>query len=123
MKVFARKQREALSILPPLTKQSNAGYEANDNAIRDSFHGWLHSTTPVNAQRVANLLPIYRVPRLSALDVSRVNKATIREGESHCVWPPSIVHQFSQADVITDSSIQHYELRDVNLTRVTRKRK
>jgi hypothetical protein len=46
-----------------------------------------------------------------------VNHATIREGESHCIWPPSIVQYFQSAEVIADKS-GHYELKDANLRRV-----
>ncbi|HSE32500.1 MAG TPA: hypothetical protein VLA93_13090 [Pyrinomonadaceae bacterium] len=55
---------------------------------------------------------------LSAVDVMRVNRATIREGEAHCIWPPDIVEKFRTADVITEKSVSHYVLREVNLTRV-----
>jgi hypothetical protein len=49
----------------------------------------------------------------------RVNHATIREGESHCIWPPSIVQYFQTAKVITDKKAGHYELKDANLRRVS----
>jgi hypothetical protein len=55
---------------------------------------------------------------LSAVDVMRVNRATIREGEGHCIWPPEIVAKFRTADVITEKAVSHYVLREVNLTRV-----
>ena len=55
---------------------------------------------------------------LSAVDVMRVNRATIREGESHCIWPPEILQRFRSADVITEKSVSHYTLREGTLTRV-----
>lgn len=59
-----------------------------------------------------------RLSLLSSVDVMRVNRATIREGESHCIWPPDIVEKFRTADVITERSVSHYILRELNLTRV-----
>ena len=57
------------------------------------------------------------------MDVSRVNKATIREGESHCIWPPSVIREFNKADVITTREVEHYVLRDANLNRVEHKKR
>ncbi len=49
----------------------------------------------------------------------RVNHATIREGESHCIWPPFVLFQFQKADIITESQITHYELKDANLRKLS----
>lgn len=59
-----------------------------------------------------------KLASVSQVDVMRVNWATIREGESHCIWPPEVVEKFKAADVITAKSTSHYVLREANLTRV-----
>jgi hypothetical protein len=59
-----------------------------------------------------------RLPRLTAYDVMRVNHATIREGESHNIWPPHIFEQFLAADVIRGSNTAHYRITDANLRRI-----
>jgi hypothetical protein len=123
MRVFAKKQRDPLSVVPRPATQQRAGFEVNDSAVRDSFHGWLHSVAVLTDDRDDSGPAVYRIPRLTALDVSRVNQATIREGESHCIWPPSVLRQFHKAEVITETEVEHYVLRDVNLTRVANKRR
>jgi hypothetical protein len=55
---------------------------------------------------------------LNTVDVMRVNRATIREGESHCIWPPEIIEKFRTADVIREMTTAHYVLREQTLTRV-----
>lgn len=59
-----------------------------------------------------------RLSLLSPVDFMRVNRATIREGESHCIWPPEVVEKFRTADVVTEKAVSHYILRELNLTRV-----
>lgn len=120
MKVFARKELQILSLnaLPPGTINSSN----------------LNSQPPNRAEfpetRLRVIQPQPRWPRLSARDirkklasvsqveVMRVHWATIREGESHCIWPPDVIEKFSTADVITEKSTSHYVLREVNVTRV-----
>ena|SRR5512138_2054928 len=92
VKAFARKQRHHLSLLPPT-------------------HQWENSVASLS-------VPVTLVPRLTAFDVMRVNHATIREGESHRVWPPAIFGKFWSSKVITEKKVQHYELKDANLRRV-----
>jgi hypothetical protein len=95
----------------------------NPSALKDSFHGWLHSVAVMADGHPLPSPAIFRVPRLTALDVSRVNQATIREGESHCVWPPSVIREFNRAEVITSAKVEHYVVNDVNLTRVEYKKR
>jgi hypothetical protein len=118
MKVFATKQRESLSVVPQPTKNERAAFEVNHSALKQSFRGWIHSVAAMTNEPALPVPAVYRVPRLTALDVSRVNHATIREGESHCIWPPSVLQKFNQADVITSGEVAHYALNDANLTRV-----
>jgi hypothetical protein len=91
----------------------------SSGTIRDCFDGWLQSVVRTNQKPSLSVArPINKLPRLTAWDVMRVNHATIREGESHCIWPPSIVQHFHTAEVITDSKAKHYELKNANLRRV-----
>ena len=122
MKVFAQKQHEPLSIIPtpqaerPVTSE----FEVNSGAIRDSFRGWLDTVAPLRSPSPAPTKVKFpaRVARLTVLDIVRVNHATIREGESHCIWPTFVLQQLNTAEVITEKKTNHYELRDANLRKV-----
>jgi len=46
----------------------------------------------------------------------RVNNATVREGQSGRVWPPDVLRKFQMAEIITETSINHYVLRDTSVT-------
>jgi len=48
----------------------------------------------------------------------RVNHATVREGRSGRVWPPEVLRRFQTAEIITESSINHYVLRDRSISPV-----
>lgn len=113
MKALARKQTHPLSLLSVApTKNSRSDIELSPNTLRESFRTWLDVVNPLSGS------PVTKTSRLSTLDILRVNHATIREGESHCVWPPMIVEKFKSARVITDKKVPHYELKDANLRRV-----
>ena len=111
VRVFARKEHH-LSLLPQIQLKTAKAQTVSPGSLRDSFHGWLDSVAPTSTSTVT------LVPRLTAFDVMRVNHATIREGESHRIWPPSIFEKFWSSKVITDKKVQHYELKDVNLRRI-----
>jgi hypothetical protein len=53
----------------------------------------------------------------SAAEFMRVNSATVREGQTHRVWPPEVLRQFQMAEV-TQSKVQHYVLRDRSISPV-----
>jgi hypothetical protein len=117
MKALARKQKHPISLVSVAqTRNSQSDYELSPSALRESFRSWLDSVNPLSA--IPSGLPVTKTPRLSSLDITRVNHATIREGESHCVWPPMIVEKFKSAKVITDKKVPHYELKDASLRRV-----
>jgi hypothetical protein len=42
----------------------------------------------------------------------RVSNATVREGRAHRVWPPEVLRQFQTADLVTNTNVQHYVVRD-----------
>jgi hypothetical protein len=50
----------------------------------------------------------------------RVSHATVREGRAHRVWPPEVLRQFQMADVVRETQIQHYVLRDRSISPVAR---
>jgi len=104
---------------PPSVNPSKKEFEVNQGPIRNSFKGLLHkiSTEPRPMFSIAK--PVFRRSKLSVLDITRVNQATIREGESHCVWPPAILQRFRTAEVITDSKTKHYQVTDGNLRKVS----
>jgi hypothetical protein len=120
VKVFARKEQRPLSILPATqTTPAKSDFEVSSGALRDSFRGWLDTVTPVTSKSTSTkTFANVRVPRLTVLDIMRVNHATIREGESHCIWPAFVLHQLQTAEVITEKKAKHYELRDANLRKV-----
>jgi hypothetical protein len=119
MKVFTRNEFETLTLV--------ARPQTNPKAVQ-------FPPLPPRERSVARLRPVesegIRRPRLSGaeigkrlsllrvVDVMRVNRATIREGESHCIWPPEILEKFRVADVITDKSAPHYVLRDASINRI-----
>ena len=56
----------------------------------------------------------------STAEFMRVNNATVREGQTHRVWPPDVLRKFQTAEIITELKTPHYELRDRSITPVTR---
>ena len=117
MKALARKHKDPLTLLSLApTRSFRSDYELSPSTLRESFRSWLEGVNPLSAVQTG--LPVTRPPQLTTLDIQRVNHATIREGESHCVWPPMIVEKFKSAKVITDKKVPHYELKDANLRRV-----
>ncbi len=48
----------------------------------------------------------------------RVNNATVREGGSGRVWPPDVLRKFQMAEIITETSTNHYVLRDTSISQV-----
>ena len=114
VKVLKRKELQTLSLVAPerprMTQPIIFPALASD-AIR------LSESETVRRPRLSPS-EVKRRLLLSAVDVMRVNRATIREGEGHCIWPPEIVERFRSADVVTEKSVSHYILREGTLTRV-----
>jgi hypothetical protein len=54
----------------------------------------------------------------STAEFMRVNHATVREGQTHRVWPPEVLRQFQMAEVVTNRDVQHYILRDRSISPV-----
>jgi hypothetical protein len=119
VKVFARKQHH-LSIIPATkAKQANSEFAVSSSALRDSFHGWLDSVAPTLSSSSVSSSTSPRIPRLTMLDIMRVNHATIREGESHCIWPPFVLERIKATKVITEKKAQHYEPKDANVRKLS----
>ena len=53
----------------------------------------------------------------STAEFMRVNHATVREGQTHRVWPPEVLRQFQTAEVVK-TDVQHYILRDRSISPV-----
>lgn len=107
MKVFAHNEFQTLSLVNPQPQSQNP------------FTGEVRHVDFERGKRprISGRELKKRLSLLSAVDVTRVNQATIRQGQSHCVWPPDVLRKFWAADVIKSDSTTHYVLRDVNLTR------
>jgi hypothetical protein len=104
MKQFARKSG-TFSIV----RSSNEAVPASRSeeravALRGSFDGWLNSVAPTFVQSESSQdepKTAYRSRRiLTATDILRVNRATIRESTAPRLWPPDVVLKFLAADVI-----------------------
>jgi len=114
MRVLKRKELQTLSLVAHERPQPTQPiiFPTPANAIRSS------ETELVKRPRISTAEIKRRLLQLTSVDVMRVNRATIREGESHCIWPPDIVERFRTADVVTDKSVSHYVVREGTLTRV-----
>jgi hypothetical protein len=54
----------------------------------------------------------------SAADFMRVSNVTVREGRAHRVWPPEVLRQFQMADVVRNTNVEHYVVRDRSISRL-----
>jgi hypothetical protein len=106
MKRLAQKS-STLSLVPTDVKQYDSGTDNNSTVLRESFDSWLNSVapslleTPVADAR-SNAGDRWR-SSLTSRDVTRVNRATVRESSDHRHWPPEVVMTFLAADVIKPS--------------------
>ena len=98
-------QAEVQDSAPAVRNRSTAGWRTAMNQVTRRFGQRSNST---------------RSLMISDADFMRVSNATVREGESHRVWPPDVVQKFRMAEVITNSGTQHYVLRDATITRINR---
>jgi hypothetical protein len=102
MKQAAPKATEH-SIVP-----STSSPEADGDSLNEFFSGWLDSVAPkLSAPKPARMrarTPGYRKLLVSSTDMVRVNRATVRESTAPRHWPPEVVAQFLQAEVIRTKS-------------------
>lgn len=78
--------------------------EKKSAVLRESFDSWLDSVAPTLVQTSAahgatNVADRWR-SSLTSRDITRVNRATVRESTDHRHWPPEVVMSFLAADVI-----------------------
>src|SRR5687767_4707476 len=119
MKVFTRKEFETLTLVArPQTKPKAVQFAPFATRERSIARLRPVESEAVRRPRLSGAEIKKHLSLMSVVDVMRVNSATIREGESHCIWPPEILAKFRVADVITDKSAPHYVLRDASITRI-----
>ena len=120
MKVFTRKELQTLSLVAPRRQTNQKAIHFPQVATRGRAVAGLRpvESEGIRRPRLSGAEIKRRLSSLSVVDVMRVNRATIREGESHRVWPPEVLEKFRVADVITDKSAPHYVLRDLSITRI-----
>src|SRR5688572_17509646 len=94
MKQFACKQAP-LSLVPTAPEHNQPAQ--NSSLFNEFFDGWLTSVSPTQPQ--SSRIVLGKLP-LSTTDVTRVNRATVRESGEHRHWPPEVVLTFMRADVI-----------------------
>ena len=78
--------------------------------LKDSFDGWLNAIAPTlvqDPQAAKNNEITARWRSLSSIDVTRVNRATVRESSDHRHWPPEVVTSFLAAEVIKRTNKSH----------------
>jgi hypothetical protein len=115
MKVFTRKERSSLSLMPAATGSANSPLSVGN--LDESFHGWLRAVTTAPPNSADKAALVHEFTAVSAEDFVRVNRATVRESDSHRFWPSYVIEKFLGADVVDSSTISHYVVRDSNLTR------
>ena len=113
MKVFARREQTLSLIAANPSAVSEETYSSRPDRVETRLRVVQSIRPRLSASEIRR-----KLASVSQVDVMRVNWATIREGESHCIWPPEVVEKFRAADVITAKSTSHYVLREANLTRV-----
>lgn len=109
MKRLAQKST-ALSLVPAEGGKPEANIEERPANLTDSFDGWLSSVAPsllqsAPARKINDISARWR--SLSSIDVTRVNRATVRESSAHRHWPPEVVNSFLAAEVIKRTNNSH----------------
>ena len=104
MKRSAQKSK-TLSLVQTGTKSYESGADAKSGVLQESFDSWLSSVAPTLVQT-----PVAQTRRdsaadpwrssLTSRDVTRVNRATVRESSDHRHWPPEVIMTFLAAEVI-----------------------
>lgn len=97
----------SLSLVPPASDEGVAPQETNASSLKDYFDGWLDSVAPAVLSTGAALEKrasetSFGGRPLTSTDVTRVNRATVRESTDHRHWPPGIVEKFLVAEVVKD---------------------
>ena len=110
MKRSAQKSN-TLSLVPAEPQPQAHGVRRKSTVLKESFDSWLSSVaptllhtpaplqTPAPAESSRSVTERWR-SSLTARDVTRVNRATVRESSDHRHWPPEVVITFLAAEVI-----------------------
>jgi hypothetical protein len=116
MKQLARKFRPRTIV--PLTTATEAKPRVEENredkweetgkdnrgSLADFFDGWLNSVSPRILQSPNEKVALTRSFRghtsLTATDLIRLDRATVRESRAHRHWPREVIETFLAADVI-----------------------
>ena len=103
MKRSAQKFK-TLSLVQTGARPYESDADIKSEVLRESFDSWLSSVAPSLLQTpVAQTRQDSADPWRSSLtstDVTRVNRATVRESSDHRHWPPEVVVSFLAAEVI-----------------------
>jgi hypothetical protein len=98
---------KTLSLVSNDSSGSETAEMKTNGSLRESFDGWLNSVAPVlmraPASREKRVVGHRWLRSLSPTDLTRLNRATIREGTVHRAWPPDVVTTFLAADVIKNN--------------------
>ncbi|MEO7971367.1 MAG: hypothetical protein ABI698_08715 [bacterium] len=101
-------KQAALTATEPSIVSSASSPEVGGDSLNEFFSGWLDSVAPelsgAKPPKRRVLTAGYRKLLVSSTDMVRVNRATVREGTAHRHWPPEVVAQFLQAEVIRTKS-------------------
>jgi len=106
----AAQKSTALSLVPSEVVSRDANPDEHSPDLKDSFDGWLNSVAPTLLQSAPTQKNIDHTARwrsLSSIDVTRVNRATVRESFAHRHWPPDVVTSFLAAEVIKRTNKSH----------------
>jgi hypothetical protein len=105
MKQLARKSSH-ISLVPSAAEQQNDDPD-NTPSLKEFFDGWLSTVrstliAPDGAKHRPSQIVFGKRP-LTSTDLTRVNRATVRESTDHRHWPAEVVQTFMVADVIKRS--------------------
>ena len=102
MKQLARKS-SLISLVPPAAEQQNDRPDTA-SSLNEFFDGWLSTvssrlmTQDGGKHRPSQM--VFGKRPLTSTDLTRVNRATVRESTNHRHWPSHVVQAFMLADVI-----------------------
>src|SRR6185503_2163382 len=101
-------KKAARTAAKPATAPSASSPEVASDSLNEFFSGWLDSVAPelsgTTPAKKRQRTPASRQLLVSSTDMVRVNRATVRESNAHRHWPPDVVAQFLEAEVIRTKS-------------------
>jgi len=107
MKQLAQNSRRR-SLVLSATKPAHSALVTSEITLQESLAGWLDSAAPPLLHLITwkgkPPLPLYGRKALSSIDQIRVDRATVRESNTHRYWPAEVVMKFLGAEVIARQS-------------------